>query len=352
MKLHIGKKSKSCPVLKVHGSVMQEVTEAEYLGDILTSDGKNRKNLKKRTSRGIGAVSSILTILNQVSFGKHYVQIGLLLRESLLLNSMLNNVEVWHGFYRVEEKELEGVDIILLRKLLYALISTPNESFSLELGIVPISIQLKVKRLSYLHYLLKKNKNEMVSRFFWAQWLSPCKGDWVNLIKQDLEDLDIPEDLSGLSSYSKFSFKKYVRSKAKQLAFITLMSCKRNHSKMKSLMYTDLKTQDFYLSSELSADEVRSVFLFRVHMCQFSANFRGTSACDTCLLCRNHPDSQEWLPECKEIRKQFGDLNIREIIQNVYSECVRPESVRSLIQILRYREEAKQKLTLTSIQAC
>ena len=117
-------------------------------------------------------------------------------------------------------------------------------------------------------------------------------------------------------------------------------------------MYSDLKTQDFYLSSELSADEVRSGFLFRVHMCQFSANFRGTGACDTCLLCRNHPDSQEWLPECKEIRKQFGDLNIREIIQNVYSECVRPESVKCLIQILRYREEAKQKLTLTSIQAC
>ena len=140
----------------------------------------------------------------------------------------------------------------------------------------------------------------MVSRFFWAQWLSPCKGDWVNLIKQDLEDLDIPEDLSELSSYSKFSFKKYVRSKAKQLAFITLMSCKQNHSKIKSLMYTDLRTQDFYLSSELSTDEARSVFLFRVHMCQFSANFRGTSACDTCLLCRNHPDSQEWLPECKE----------------------------------------------------
>ena len=106
---------------------MQEVTEAEYLGDILTSDGKNRKNLKKRTSCGIGAVSSILTILNQVSFGKHYVQIGLLLSESLLLNSMLNNVEVWHGFYRGEEKELEGVDLILLRKLLCAPISTPKE---------------------------------------------------------------------------------------------------------------------------------------------------------------------------------------------------------------------------------
>ena len=45
-KLHIGKDHSLCPTLKVHGTIMPEVTEDTYLGDILSNDGKNTKNLK------------------------------------------------------------------------------------------------------------------------------------------------------------------------------------------------------------------------------------------------------------------------------------------------------------------
>ena len=47
-KLHIGKKRGMCPTLKVHGTIMPEVTEETYLGDILSSDGKNTKNVKQK----------------------------------------------------------------------------------------------------------------------------------------------------------------------------------------------------------------------------------------------------------------------------------------------------------------
>ena len=44
-KLHIGKKHVGCPALKVHGTIMPEVTEECYLGDIISSNGKNTKTL-------------------------------------------------------------------------------------------------------------------------------------------------------------------------------------------------------------------------------------------------------------------------------------------------------------------
>ena len=95
---------------------MQDVSEVEYLGDIISSDGKNKKNLQKRISRGIEAVSNILSILNQVPFGKHYIQIALLLRESMFLSSLFFNIEVWYGVTKAEIKELEDLDVMLLRK--------------------------------------------------------------------------------------------------------------------------------------------------------------------------------------------------------------------------------------------
>ena len=63
MKMHIGKKHDLCPTLKVHGTIMPEVSQETYLGDILSYDGKNTKNLKSRISKGIGIISQILNLL-------------------------------------------------------------------------------------------------------------------------------------------------------------------------------------------------------------------------------------------------------------------------------------------------
>ena len=47
-KLHIGKQTCDCPVLKVQGTAMREIKDDKYLGDILSCDGKNTKNIKDR----------------------------------------------------------------------------------------------------------------------------------------------------------------------------------------------------------------------------------------------------------------------------------------------------------------
>ena len=49
--IHIGKNNKNCPKLKVHGTEMEQVTEDTYLGDIISEDGKNEKNIKNRIAK-------------------------------------------------------------------------------------------------------------------------------------------------------------------------------------------------------------------------------------------------------------------------------------------------------------
>ena len=84
-KMHIGDHKGTCPELKVHGTVMESVTEDSYLGDIISSDGKNKKNVKKRISKGLGIISQIMNLLGMIRFGHHYIEIALLLRESLFI---------------------------------------------------------------------------------------------------------------------------------------------------------------------------------------------------------------------------------------------------------------------------
>ena len=61
--LHIGKKNKNCPGMKVHGVRTSRVTEAVYLGDIIREDGKNNSNIKDRVRKGLGIVTNIMNKL-------------------------------------------------------------------------------------------------------------------------------------------------------------------------------------------------------------------------------------------------------------------------------------------------
>ena len=52
--------------------VMEDKSEEKYLGDILSTDGRNMKNIKARISKGKGIVTKILTMLEGIPFVKHY----------------------------------------------------------------------------------------------------------------------------------------------------------------------------------------------------------------------------------------------------------------------------------------
>ena len=93
--MHVGKKNHLCPTLMVHGTIMGHVTEATYLGDIISHDGKNTKNVNSRVAKGLGIITDIMNMLGKLSFGQHYFKMGLLLRESMFLNGILTNVECW-----------------------------------------------------------------------------------------------------------------------------------------------------------------------------------------------------------------------------------------------------------------
>ena len=115
-KMHIGKSHEMCPTLKVHGTIMQEATEETYLGDIISCDGKNTKNIKDRISKGLGIITQILNLLEMISFGPYLFETALLLRESMLINGTLTNAEVWYNLTTSEIKEFEDLDKLFYTK--------------------------------------------------------------------------------------------------------------------------------------------------------------------------------------------------------------------------------------------
>ena len=59
-----------------------------------------------------------MCILEEVFFGKYHFEVALILRNSLLISSVLTNSEAWYNLRKEEMEKLEQLDEILLRKIL------------------------------------------------------------------------------------------------------------------------------------------------------------------------------------------------------------------------------------------
>ena len=111
---------------------MKVKNEEKYLGDVISTDGRNIKNIKARVAKGKGITSKILSILEGIPFGKFYYEVAVILRDSLLVSSMLCNSEAWYNITNAELDLLETVDVQFLRSVLRAPRATPKEMLFLE----------------------------------------------------------------------------------------------------------------------------------------------------------------------------------------------------------------------------
>ena len=137
-------------------------------------------------NKGTGIVNKIMTMLDGIPFGQFYFEVALILRNSLLVSSMLCNSEAWYNITNTELNLLETIDLRLLRKILNAPKSTPKEMLYLELGCIPFRNIIQQRRLSFLYYIMHEDPKSLVNTFFETQLKYRTKNDWVTTVLKDL----------------------------------------------------------------------------------------------------------------------------------------------------------------------
>ena len=144
--------------------VIQLVESDKYLGEVIRADGKNNLNIQERKIRGLAAVNQICQLLDDLCLGDYYFEAANILRNSLLLSSLLSNSETWYNLTTKEITELEMVDDLLLRRILAAHSKTPKELLYLETGNIPVRYILMARRINFLHYCreLRSDLNKII----------------------------------------------------------------------------------------------------------------------------------------------------------------------------------------------
>ena len=267
---------------------MREENDEKYIGDIVSASGSNEANISRRRSIGLGAISDIFAILNQVSFGYQYIEIGLILREAVLMSKLLLSAESWHKVFLYQIEKLEELDTIFLRKLFNCHSKTAKEFLISESGTIPIRFQISGRRLMYWKHILSIDKSELIYRVYSAQKLSPVQGDWVSLVEKDKEQYDMNLSDDEVRVMSKQKFKTYIKQKSEELTVKYLSKLKQKHSKSRMLDVCDLTTSPYLLDSRFSKAERELLFRLRSNTVDVKDHFKHAYQNNDmlCQLCK------------------------------------------------------------------
>ena len=198
---------------------ISHINYERYLGQIISSDSSNIHNITKQRNKGIGIQNKIIQMLDKIPGGSYHFETAVILRNALLISSMISNSEVWYGLTKKDTDMLEQVDEMWMSNLFECSRNVPRDLLYLELGIVPISYLIKARKQMYLHHILQQEEDSLLHRFFTAQMKFPVKNDWISQVLEEQEELDINNSLIEIQSMTKSKFKALVQKKIKQKAF-------------------------------------------------------------------------------------------------------------------------------------
>ena len=225
---------------------IKDVSDVKYLGNKLNSDGSNMLDITMKCNRGVGTINKIQNNLETMFFGKYYFEIGITLIESMLLGTILTNIEVAYNLTLSAIEKSEKCHEMPLRKLLNLPSKTPIPMLYFLTGSTPIRFIVKRRRLFfYLHHILKQEEESLIRYFFEKQMLTRKSKDWASQIVKDLSEFGIQKSLYDISLIREESWKSVVKTKTPEIALKYLNSITGS----KSRKYEVLKMSN-YLTSQ------------------------------------------------------------------------------------------------------
>ena len=332
-----------------NAAVVEEVSEDSYLGELVSSNSKIDKNIEKRVSRGISAGNAIIEILNETVFGNYDFEVFVVLRNSLLLSTLISNGESWNNIMTKHIQDLEQTDERIMCKKFELHPKTSRTFLYLETGTMPVRYLLMRRRLMYLQYLLQQGPESVLFKCLKAMMKSTLRGDWLELVTKDLKDLDIKLSYEEIEKFSKEDLKELVKEQTEIKAFGHLMGIKEKQTKMRDLEYKKLEPAEYLKpESNLRRSEVNSILTLRSSMLDIPENFKSSSDPnrDKCLLCKDQNLTQEHLLVCKELNANSisnteKSLEYKDLFTN------KTEKIKEITEII-FRNFNKYKLLIQS----
>ena len=293
---------------------IEETDSYKYLGDIITFDGKNDKNLEARKNKTTASVVSINTIASSDVLRGIETSVLLELHDKVILSALLTNAEAW-TLNKSNQDDLNKTEVQALKYMFDLPAHTPTPAIIYSFGVIYTHLRIDQKRLIYLHRLLNYKDDTWTKQTLMT--LINLNIGWGKSIKETLIDYDLPTNLETIRKETKRRWKRTVKERIDVKNKIRLHDdC---HKKEQGILKPKTKTKHIikhiesyeYQRAPLSEilyctrQQTKTIMIARYGMLECGKNFKG-SLRETCTHCNELDDENHRLNYCEK----FQDINL------------------------------------------
>ena len=308
-------KNDKLPCMFIRDQKLELVKLIKYLGDIFQQNGKNNELVKDRLSRGIKVILKIEAIMSETQFGRHTIEVSLLLYRALFLSSILFNSQAWRNLTVKDFSDLQSLQLRLLKKLVGAPSSISNSFIFLELGVLPIQYEVHKRQISFLHHIVNLCPGDPVRALYENMKLLPGERNWLNDVLKSAANYSIDIDENKLQTISKETFKCHVKSAIESYAFNQLREQCKSQSKTSMLDYGEFQMQPYL--RHLYPSQAKTILQYRAQCLKIKTHRPYQFTNNICRWCHLNEETVEHIVNCGwEENMGVMDINQIDIIDN------------------------------------
>ena len=300
---------------------IQTCEKYTYLGEIITSDGKNKENIQERKRKITVSTLSINTIASNEVLNRIETPVLLELHERINVPTLLSNAEAW-VLSKGDQKDLEQIEVNSLKNLFDLPVRTPTPAIIHTLGALQTTIRVDKKQLLYLHRLLTRENNHWTARAL--QTLKDLNLGWYSQIKSTLEQYGLETNFDVIKKIPSAIWRNQITMatevKHRELLIDSCYKQERDQkvakTKTKSIL-PNLEGNDYKRGPireilSLTKHECKILIIARFGMLECGKNFRGTIT-EKCVTCNESDDEEHRLNKCTKY-SNINHMNDTEII--------------------------------------
>ena len=329
--MKVGKHKNEQNEWKMGEMVIDECTSYKYLGDAITNDGKNAKNIETRKEKINASTITINTIAESEILSKIETTVLLELHEKVSIPGLLANCESWN-LNKGEKDELERIEIQAVKYLFDLPIHIPTPALLFTFGILYTESRVELSQILYLHKILNREQTHWTLRAL-AKLESKNIG-WFKNITGILNKYGLETNFQSIRNTPQPEWRRKVTREVE----------KKNTERLKKeLCKPDkgtltLKTKTASIAKYLSEQsynrkpqheiinctkyETKTLIIARYGMLECGTNYKGSMK-EICERCKVVDDENHRLNYCEKYRDiNFWDADEKEDFNLVYSRDI------------------------------
>ena len=205
--MQIGKKITVPEKWELGPKMITNTNSYKYLGDTVTNDNKNKRNLEIRENGVQAIVRQINTTASSDIMRGMESTVLLTLYESCIIPSLLNNCESW-TLSKSEEEQIDKIGIRTVKRLFGLPTTTPSAAIIYNLGLLYATQAVDKKRLTYLHKVLNRKVDHWTTKMLYH--LQAIEKGWASNIKEKLVKYNLETDWEVIKKKTKAEWKRNV----------------------------------------------------------------------------------------------------------------------------------------------